>query len=65
MSCTTALQQGRMAAGARSRSVLGGGYLWSAAITAVAVNVCPTVNFMDHTEFTTKRPTRPLGGHST
>jgi hypothetical protein len=57
MICTTAPQQGHMAAGARSCSVLGG-YLWNASV-ATAMD---SVSFADHMGFTTKRrPARHLG----
>ncbi len=57
MNCTTAPQQGRMAAGARSCSVLGG-YLWNASVGTTMDSVA----FADHMGFTTKRrPARHLG----
>ena len=56
---TTATQQGHMAAGARSCSVLGGGYQWNASV-AMAVD---SFEFTPVT--TTKRPARHLGGQPT
>ena len=57
MICTTAPQQGHMAAGARSCSVLGG-YLWNA---SVGVTMTSAV-FAGHMDPTTKRrPARHLG----
>jgi mRNA-degrading endonuclease toxin of MazEF toxin-antitoxin module len=57
MICTTAPQQGRMAAGARSCSVLGG-YLWNASVGMTMDSVATT----EHVDFATKRrPARHLG----
>ena len=58
MICTTAPQQGRMAAGARSCSGVLGGYLWNASVGTTMDSVA----FADHMGFTTKRrPARHLG----
>ncbi len=57
MICTTAPQQGHMAAGARSCSVLGG-YLWNASVGMTMGSVA----FIEHMDTTTKRrPARHLG----
>ncbi|MCB0999061.1 MAG: hypothetical protein R2713_17005 [Ilumatobacteraceae bacterium] len=59
MICTTAPQQGRMAAGARPCSGALGGYMWNNASVGTTVM---GADALDHSVFTTKRrPARHLG----